>query len=184
MPVTPSTGHVSRHAYCLRITCASLALTLVCALAAPPSAAEPDFYRYIDHTGAVRVVGNLGEVPPEYRGRAKPLGNSRRIAVQQQTPTLSQDRIDRAARTANRLAAIPERRPDTLIYTAEWCGYCRKAKSFLRAQGVSFEERDVDDPLVKRELVSKTGHSTIPVIERNGRRVIGWNRTALAELIR
>lgn len=173
-----------RRAHRLRITCACLVFALAATFPAPPAAADSGFYRYVDHTGAVRVVGSLGEVPAQYRAAAKPLGNSRRIDYQRQTTTLSRERVERASRTAATLSAMPERRPSTIVYSAAWCGYCKKAKSFLRARGVPFEERDIDDPAIKSELIAKTGNAYVPVIERDGERVIGWDPDALALLIR
>lgn len=51
------------------------------------------------------------------------------------------------------------------IYTATYCGYCRRAKELLKAKGIPFEEVDVTDDDAKRLwLVEMTGRKTVPQI--------------------
>ena len=32
------------------------------------------------------------------------------------------------------------------LFTASWCGYCKKAKAYLPAKGISYKEFDVESP--------------------------------------
>lgn len=51
------------------------------------------------------------------------------------------------------------------IYTASYCGYCARAKDFLRRKGVAFEEVDVtSDDAMRAKLVEWTGRRTVPQI--------------------
>ncbi len=51
------------------------------------------------------------------------------------------------------------------IYTTNYCGYCTRAKDFLRKKGVAFEEIDVTgNDAVRAELVERTGRRTVPQI--------------------
>jgi len=51
------------------------------------------------------------------------------------------------------------------IYTTTYCGYCARAKDFLRRKGVAFDEVDVTGDDAQREmLVEKTGRRTVPQI--------------------
>jgi glutaredoxin 3 len=51
------------------------------------------------------------------------------------------------------------------IYTTNYCGYCRAAKSLLTERGVSFEEIDCsDDANTRRWLIEQTGQRTVPQI--------------------
>jgi glutaredoxin 3 len=55
-------------------------------------------------------------------------------------------------------------RPVT-IYTTTFCGYCTRAKSILKREGVAFTEVDVsDDDDKRRWLVNATGQRTVPQI--------------------
>ncbi|HLL54271.1 MAG TPA: glutaredoxin 3 [Myxococcaceae bacterium] len=51
------------------------------------------------------------------------------------------------------------------IYTASYCGYCDRAKDFLRRKGVAFDEVDVTgDDEMRAKLVEMTGRRTVPQI--------------------
>lgn len=51
------------------------------------------------------------------------------------------------------------------IYTTDYCGYCKQAKTLLQSKGILFEEVDVTHDDAKREwLVKTTGFKTVPQI--------------------
>ena len=52
------------------------------------------------------------------------------------------------------------------IYTTQYCGYCRMAKSLLTKKKIAFEEIPVDgDPTLRAEMIARAGgSSTVPQI--------------------
>jgi glutaredoxin len=64
-----------------------------------------------------------------------------------------------------------------VIFTASWCGYCKKAKAYLRNKGVSVGELDIDTPS-GRDTYRKAGGSGIPLLLYQGRRVQGFSEPA------
>ena len=52
------------------------------------------------------------------------------------------------------------------VYGADWCGDCRRAKSFLEEHGIPFEWIDVQDDPEAREVVERLndGKRIIPTI--------------------
>ncbi|MEW5849213.1 MAG: glutaredoxin 3 [Myxococcota bacterium] len=51
------------------------------------------------------------------------------------------------------------------VYTTTYCGFCRRAKSFLQERNIPFHEVDVTDDAAAREmLVQRTGQRTVPQI--------------------
>lgn len=70
------------------------------------------------------------------------------------------------------------------IYTTPVCSYCTMAKDFMREKGIAFEEVDVaKDEKARDELVEKSGQLGVPVIDVDGKIVVGFNRGKLAELL-
>lgn len=57
------------------------------------------------------------------------------------------------------------------MYTAPWCGDCRRAKQFLAERGVRFREVDVDEDAEGEALVIRVnnGKRKIPTLEVDGR---------------
>ncbi|WP_067820212.1 glutaredoxin family protein [Nocardia inohanensis] len=52
------------------------------------------------------------------------------------------------------------------MYGADWCGDCRRAKTWLREQGVAFTEIDVEhDEVARNEAIRLAGgRKNIPVV--------------------
>ncbi|MGW4243042.1 glutaredoxin family protein [Nocardia sp. NPDC004722] len=55
---------------------------------------------------------------------------------------------------------------DIVLYGADWCGDCRRAKVWLRENGVGFTEVDVEQDEAARERAVEIagGRKNIPVI--------------------
>ncbi len=63
-----------------------------------------------------------------------------------------------------------------IIYTSTGCPYCRKAKAYLRSKGVSFKEINVSqNPAALQEMIRKSGQTGTPVIDINGKIIVGFD---------
>lgn len=52
-----------------------------------------------------------------------------------------------------------------LVYTTDYCGYCRAAKALLTSKGLPFQEIDVtDDPTLRQAIMQRSGRRTVPQI--------------------
>lgn len=70
------------------------------------------------------------------------------------------------------------------IYTTPTCPYCKLAKEFMTEKSVAFEEVDVSkDQKALEEMVQKSGQLGVPVIDVDGKILVGFNRKRLAELL-
>ena len=58
---------------------------------------------------------------------------------------------------------------EILLYTAEWCPDCRRAREFLDARGVEYQVVDLEgDPAAADRLVEATGKRGIPYLVVDG----------------
>jgi glutaredoxin-like YruB-family protein len=63
------------------------------------------------------------------------------------------------------------------LYSTPTCGYCRIAKNYLKEKGISYTEYDVSrDQSKAEEMVRKTGQMGVPVLDINGRVIVGFDR--------
>ncbi len=54
---------------------------------------------------------------------------------------------------------------DVLIYSSNFCGFCRRAKALLEQKGVAYREICVDgDPQSRQEMMARSGRHTVPQI--------------------
>jgi mycoredoxin len=66
------------------------------------------------------------------------------------------------------MTASPAQDTATLImYTTSWCGYCRRLKTALKAEGIGFTEIDIDeDPSAAKFVQSVNGgNETVPTVK-------------------
>jgi glutaredoxin 3 len=67
-----------------------------------------------------------------------------------------------------------------ILYTTQFCGYCRAAKQLLRGKGVDFTEIDVsEEPKRREEMVTRAGgRLTVPQIFIDDIHVGGYEELA------
>jgi len=67
-----------------------------------------------------------------------------------------------------------------ILYTTQFCGYCRAAKQLLRGKALDFEEIDVAFDADKRAEMIERAHGlrTVPQIFIHGRHVGGYEELA------
>ena len=71
-----------------------------------------------------------------------------------------------------------------LVFTTPTCPWCTRAKSYLRTRGVPFREIDVSrDPSAARDLVRRTGQMGVPVVEIDGRPIVGFDQAKIDTLL-
>ncbi len=126
------------------------------------------FYQWTDERGVARFARSLDDVPPEWRERA------------------GQIEVDAAAFAPKNAAAVAEREAahEITIYTAPWCGWCRKTIAFLDERGVDYVNKDIEaDPANQDELIAKSGGKSIPFVEIDGTQIRGYNPHEMAALL-
>ncbi len=63
-----------------------------------------------------------------------------------------------------------------IIYTTDYCGYCKRAKALLSQKGIAFEEINVEGDDEKRAwLIEQTGQRTVPQIFINEKSIGGYD---------
>jgi len=69
------------------------------------------------------------------------------------------------------------KKPRILIFSTPSCSHCRTAKRYLRKKGIPFKDIDVSrDKSAARDMVRRSGQQGVPVIDINGKIIVGFNR--------
>jgi glutaredoxin 3 len=64
--------------------------------------------------------------------------------------------------------------PKVVMYGADWCGYCQRARALLERKGVVYEDIDVDVvPDARAQMQQRAGRSSIPQIFIGGQHIGG-----------
>ncbi|HIH20766.1 TPA: NrdH-redoxin [Candidatus Micrarchaeota archaeon] len=70
------------------------------------------------------------------------------------------------------------------IFTTPTCVYCRLAKDFFKQNNVEWQEVDVaKDRNAAMEMIDKSGQMGVPVIEVDGKIIIGFDKPALKQAL-
>jgi glutaredoxin len=72
-------------------------------------------------------------------------------------------------------------RVSVVMYSTDWCGYCRQARQYIRSLGADLTEYNIDrDQGKKEEMKKKSGGSTsVPLIDIDGTIIRGYSQTAI-----
>jgi len=70
------------------------------------------------------------------------------------------------------------------VYSTPVCPWCNKVKDFLRENNIEFEEVDVaEDREAAMEMIKKSGQTGVPVIEIDGKMIVGFNEPEIRKAL-
>jgi len=118
-----------------------------------------------------------------YPGRVIPRGEleASLIKASQPKPGLSTNQVQNQAHN---------QQPKITLYSTSWCGYCKKARAFLKKQKLKFTEHDIEkNRKAARKLAQKAKRAGlelggVPVIDVGGRLMNGFDPKRLLSMIR
>jgi len=71
-----------------------------------------------------------------------------------------------------------------VMYSAEWCGYCKKAKRYFNMKGISYMEYDVEKNARAKSEYEEMGATGVPVILVGKKRMNGFSEKGFEKLYR
>lgn len=164
-------------------------------------------FTYVDAIGRIHAVASIDEVPDAVKPRVLVVDLSKSAEERQSHryaffvdltteradgtfPVSVVSRYDAADPKTAAPSALPAVPPGAVVvYSAQWCGYCKKAKAWLEEKGVVYVERDVErQPGAQEELAGKLKTAGvqgggIPVIDWDGQLVMGFDQRRLQALL-
>jgi glutaredoxin-like YruB-family protein len=71
------------------------------------------------------------------------------------------------------------------IYKTEQCPFCIMAKRFFQEHNIPYEEVDVgNNPKAAEEMIEKSGQMGVPVIDIDGKIIIGFNEAEIKKALK
>jgi glutaredoxin len=134
---------------------------------------ERVYYKYIDDAGRLHIVQSIDRVPTQYRNQigeialeGKPLWTKSTAPKPALQPPAKYDPVKRRSSRRN---------PGVVLYYADWCGYCAKARRWLDEHNVAYDLRDVDISHYGEELEEVSGSKSVPVLSVGGELIRGFD---------
>jgi glutaredoxin len=69
------------------------------------------------------------------------------------------------------------------IFTTEWCGVCRKAKSYMASHGIAYDEFDIEKSRSAKTAFDRLGGRAVPVILVGKEKMIGFSPSKLEAMM-
>ena len=81
---------------------------------------------------------------------------------------------------------------EVLLFTTDWCPHCRTARQWLTANGIAYEQYDVEKDANARALLEKMGKeqgipdhmlTSVPILAVKGKLILGFNEAEVQKLL-
>ncbi|MBI4053404.1 MAG: glutaredoxin family protein [Candidatus Diapherotrites archaeon] len=73
---------------------------------------------------------------------------------------------------------------NVVVYSTTTCPYCVMAKDFLKEKKIKFEDVNLsENPARVHEIIEKSGQTGVPVIDVDGKIIVGFNKPELKKAL-
>ena len=80
---------------------------------------------------------------------------------------------------------MTDKKPTIKVFSTPTCPYCGTLKLYLKDYGFDFTEIDVSkDNQAAEEMIKKSGQMGVPVVEIDGKIVIGFDKEKINQLLK
>lgn len=70
------------------------------------------------------------------------------------------------------------------VYTTPSCVYCQSLKAYFKERNIAFTEIDVSkDQAAAEEMIKKSGQMGVPVLDIDGKIVVGFDKERIVKLL-
>lgn len=106
-----------------------------------------------------------------------------KVAKKLEFADLPASRASAYTETPAKVVTLPE--GDVVLYAADWCGYCRKAKAYMDGKGISYKEVNIESEFGKNAFAQvNNGNRGIPLLLARGQRIQGYSEDAYDALFK
>ena len=137
--------------------------TLAVALSVSLPTAAADIHQWHDKNGQI----HFGDRPP---------GDTTSIVVKVKTNVYTSPSIEALSK------APSHAEEQVVMYSASWCGYCRKARNYFNSHDVAFSEYDIETSEKGQRDYQQLGARGVPVILVGERRLNGFTPAAFESI--
>lgn len=139
-------------------------------LAALALAAHAQVYKWTDSTGKV----HYGDRPPDD-------ANKQELRIRVPSYDGPVQVRDWASVIRTKTAAAPSTQAITM-YSTDWCGHCKNARTYFAAKGIRFTEVNVETSESGRKEYEALGGGGVPIIQVGGKVMRGFSAASFEAL--
>ena len=134
------------------------------------SLASGEIYKWVDENGKI----HYDDRPPQTR-------NAQRLEISIETYSSVQTQsYDGELTSAGDNKSDQQKK--VVMYSTEWCGVCKKAKAYFKANKIPFREYDVEKSQKARRAYKKLKAKGVPVILVGKKRMNGFSAASFEKM--
>ena len=145
-----------------------ISIFLISAVAA--TTVHSKIYKWIDEDGKV----HMSDKPPK-------MGGFDEVKVKVNVISSQNSLIKNDATVSNNKHQKTSNKK-VIMYGAEWCGVCKKAKRYFNSNNIAFTEYDIDKSAKGKREYEKLGGGGIPIILVGKKRMNGFSASSFQRL--
>jgi len=73
---------------------------------------------------------------------------------------------------------------NVIMYSAEWCGVCKRAKKYMQENNIAFKEKDIDKSNQAKRKFKKLDGKGVPIILVGEQRMNGFRASKLEMMLK
>lgn len=135
-----------------------------------PSVALSEVYKYVTEDGNSHYVTDPQDVPAQYRDQ---------VDAPHKLPTIMKSDFKLAE--MNSESATNSK--DVEIYVTSWCGACKAAEKFLKANKVKFKRFDIEKSSTGKKKHQQAGGGGVPIIKVGDTYLKGFSEPQLRQAL-
>ena len=140
---------------------------LLCAAGFLLSPVYAQLYKWTDDKGVIH-----------YSDKAPPRGGAKAAEVRINSYS------GPATVTTTKAPATGGAKPQVKMLATSWCGYCARARAYLKSRGIPFQELDVEKSAQGRQEYRELKGRGVPIILVGNQRMNGYDQGRLESLLR
>ena len=137
--------------------------------------AHGEIYKWTDEQGQVHFSDKAPET-----AAAESIGDQLVINSYQGTEVTSSEFLDQ--RDADRREKARLNRPRVVMYSAVWCGVCKRARQYFKAKKIPFKEYDVETSEKGKNDFARMKGRGVPVILIGKKRMNGFDAARFKQI--
>jgi len=137
--------------------------------------AHGEIYKWTDEQGRIHFSDKAPET-----GVVEPIGDQLIINSYQGSEVSGSDFLEQ--RDAQRREKAGLNRPSVVMYSAVWCGVCKRARHYFKANKIPFSEYDVETSAKGKSDFARLKGRGVPIILIGKRRMNGFDIARFKQL--
>ena len=150
---------------------AVLASLVLCSLVLCSQVSALEVYTWVDENG--RTHYSTEKPANEHATKKNNINNQ--YSPSSGTPAYLQRYMDSTPTPTNDSGQPLVGKGPVTLFSTEWCGYCRKAREYMRKNNIVFKDYDIEKSPVAQKLYQQHGGKGIPLLVFGDKRMRGFS---------